>query len=114
MKKIFVFAIVLLALGMMSCGPSPVGTWVEKTGGSEESGFTLNKDGSASSINMSYVVFDKWEKNGDLLILKGDNTGLVKREFSDTMKIESISETELTLSQAGYTVSYIKKEVNNK
>ena len=109
MKKILGFAIVLLALVMMSCSPSPVGTWVEKTGGSEEQGFTLNKDGSASALNMGYVVFNKWEKKGDLLILKGDYTGLVKREFSDTMKIESISKTELTLSQAGYTVSYTRK-----
>lgn len=109
MKKIFGFAIVLLALGMMSCSPSPIGTWVEKTGGSVEQGFTLNKDGSASSLNLGYVEFDKWEKKGNLLILKGDYTGLLKREFSDTMKIESISKTELTLSQAGYTVSYTRK-----
>ena len=109
MKKILGFAIVLLTLGMMSCTPSPVGTWVEMTGGSEEQGFTLNKDGSASSLNLGYVVFDKWEKDGDLLILKGDYTGMVKRVFSDTMKIESITKTELTLSQAGYTVTYIKK-----
>ena len=109
MKKIFGFAIVLLTLGMMSCAPSPVGTWVEVTGGSEEQGFTLNKDGSASSLNLGFVAFDKWEKKGDLLILKGDYTGLVKREFSDTMKIEKLTETELTLSQGIYTVSYIKK-----
>ena len=109
MKKIFGFAIVLLTLGMMSCAPSPVGTWVEVTGGSEEQGFTLNKDGSASSLNMGYVVFNKWEKNGDLLILKGDNTGMVKRAFSDTMKIESLTKTELILSQGGETVYFIKK-----
>jgi hypothetical protein len=109
MKKILGFVIVLLTLGMMSCTPSPVGTWVEVTGGSEEQGFTLNKDGSASSLNMGYVVFDKWEKSGDLLILKGDYTGLVKREFSDTMKIEKLTKTDLTLSQGIYTVSYIKK-----
>ena len=109
MKKILGFAIVLLTLGMMSCSPSPVGTWVEVTGGTEEQGFTLNKDGSASSLNMGYVTFDKWEKNGDLLILKGDYTGMIKRSFSDTMKIESLTKTELTLSQGKYTVSYIKK-----
>ena len=109
MKKILGFAIVLLTLGMVSCTPSPVGTWVEITGGTEEQGFTLNKDGSASSLNMGYVVFNKWEKDGDLLILKGDYTGMVKRTFTDTMKIENLSKTELTLSQGGYTVSYIKK-----
>ena len=109
MKKILGFVIVLLTLGMMSCTPSPVGTWVYATGGTEEQGFTLNKDGSASSLNMGYVTFDKWEKNGDLLILKGDYTGMIKRSFSDTMKIESLTKTELTLSQGKYAVSYIKK-----
>ena len=94
---------------MVSCSSSPVGTWVEAIGGSEEIGFTLNKDGSASSINMGYVDFNQWENNGDLLILKGDYVGSNKREFSDTMKIELITKTELTLSQGGYSVTYIKK-----
>ena len=34
---------------------------------------------------------------------------MIKRSFSDTMKIESLTKTELTLSQGKYTVSYIKK-----
>ena len=71
MKKILNIVAFVLLLTMVSCSSSPVGTWVETTGGSEEIGFTLNKDGSASSINMGYVDFNQWEKNGDLLILKG-------------------------------------------
>ena len=109
MKKILNIVAFVLLLTMVSCSPSPVGTWIETTGGSEEIGFNLNKDGSASSINMGYVDFNQWEKNGDLLILKGDYVGSNKREFSDTMKIESITKTELTLSQGGYSVTYIKK-----
>ncbi len=109
MKKILSFAVIFFALTMVSCSPSPVGTWVEATGGSEEIGFTLNKDGSASSVNMGFVDFNKWEKSGDMLILKGDYVGSNKREFSDTMKIEKITKTELTLSQGGYDVSYVKK-----
>lgn len=110
MRKLLSIVLVLMALGMMSCSPTPVGTWIEPTGGSEEIGFTLNKDGSASSVNMGFVEFKNWEKNGDLLILKGNNVGSNKREFSDTMKIENISKTEMTLSQAGYSVKYIKKQ----
>ena len=109
MKKILNIVAFVLLLTMVSCSSSPVGTWVEAKGGSEEIGFTLNKDGSASSINMGYVDFNQWENNGDLLILKGDYVGSNKREFSDTMKIESITKTELTLSQGGYSVTYIKK-----
>ena len=109
MRKVLSVLFVLMTLGMMSCSPSPVGTWVELTEGSEEIGFTLNKDGSANSVNMRFVEFKQWEKNGDLLILKGNNVGSRKREFVDTMKIENITKTELTLSQAGYSVTYIKK-----
>ena len=109
MKKLLLSATVLLALGFMSCSPSPVGTWVEPAGNTEEQGFTLNKDGSASSVNMGYVEFKNWEKNGDLLILKGNYLGSSKREFSDTMKVENITKTEMTLSQAGYSVTYSRK-----
>ncbi|MBR5782469.1 MAG: hypothetical protein IKY27_10910 [Bacteroidales bacterium] len=108
MKKILGFTFVLMTLGFMSCSPSPVGRWIEPTGGTEEQGFILNQDGSASSINMGFVEFTKWEKNGDKLILTGRNKGMVKREFVDTMKIEKLSKTELTLSQAGYSVTYLK------
>lgn len=109
MKRLLVFTFLLMTLGMMSCSPSLVGTWVEPATGSEEMGFTLNKDGSASSVNMSFVEFKQWEKSGDMLILKGSNVGSRKREFVDTMKIEKITKTELTLSQAGYSVTYVRK-----
>lgn len=109
MKRLLGFTLALMTLGMTSCTPSVTGTWVESTGGSEEIGFTLNKDGSASSLNMGFVEFKQWSKNGDLLILKGNNVGSRKREFVDTMKIEKVTKTELTLSQAGYSVTYMKK-----
>lgn len=111
MKKLLKSTFVLMTLGLVSCSPSPVGTWISSAGGSEESGFTLYNDGSASSLNMGYVEFVGWEKNGDLLILKGNNLGSFKREFSDTMKVEKITKTELVLSQPGYKdkLTYIKK-----
>ena len=109
MRKVLSVLFVLMTLGLISCSPSPVGTWVEPTGGSEEIGFTLNKDGSANSVNMRFVEFKQWEKKGDLLILKGNNVGSRKHEFVDTMKIDKMSKTELTLSQAGYSVTYLRK-----
>lgn len=109
MKKLLFFAFLLMSLGMMSCSPSLVGTWIEPTSGSEEIGFTLNKDGSASSVNMNFVEFKQWEKSGNMLILKGNNVGSRKHEFVDTMKIDKITKTELTLSQAGYSVTYLRK-----
>ncbi len=114
MKRLLLSVSVLFALGLISCSPSPVGTWVIPAGSTEEQGITLYKDGSASSINMRYVEFKNWEKKGDLLILKGNNIGSNKREFVDTMKIENITKTEMTLSQLGYSkedysVKYIRK-----
>ena len=109
MKKILAITFVLMTLGFMSCSPSPVGRWIEPTGGTEEQGFVLNQDGSATSINMGFLEFVKWEKNGDMLILSGRNLGSYKREFVDTMKIEKLTKTELELSQAGYSVTYLKK-----
>ena len=108
MKKILGFTLVLMTLGFMSCSPSPVGRWIEPTGGTEEQGFILNQDGSATSVNMGFIEFTKREKNGDLLILNGRNKGAYKREFVDTMKIEKLTKTEMTLSQAGYSVTYLK------
>lgn len=98
-----------MTLGFMSCSPSPVGRWIAPTGGTEEQGFVLNQDGSATSINMGSLEFIKWEKKGDMLILNGRNLGSVKREFADTMKIEKLTKTELILSHAGYSVTYLKK-----
>ncbi len=109
MKKLLSIAFVLMAFAFMSCSPSPVGTWVEPTNGSEEISFTLYQDGLASSVNMGYVEFKNWERNGDLLILKGVDSGSRKREFSDTLKIVSLTDTEMVLSQAGYSVKYLKK-----
>ena len=58
---------------------------------------------------LSRVLQALWEKKGDLLILKGNNVGSRKHEFVDTMKIDKMSKTELTLSQAGNSVTYLKK-----
>lgn len=109
MKGILKIMLVFVTLGFMSCTPSAVGTWVDTKSKTGEQGFTLYKDGSAKSTGMDFVEFKSWEKNGDFLIFNGNNTGSVKREFSDTMKIEKLTKTELTLSQGGYSVTYKKK-----
>lgn len=110
MRKIFLFLFSVICLTMVSCTSDLVGSWVEPSNSGEEQGFILNKDGSASSINMDYVEFKSWEREGDLLILRGNNTGSLKHEFSDTMTIENINDTELTLSDGGaYKVTYKRK-----
>lgn len=108
MKRLF--GILSIAFLMASCTSPMVGTWIQpQTSSTQEEGFILHKDGTASSVNMTYIEFTDWKKDGDLLILNGFNKGSVKREFSDTLNIESVSETSLVLSQNGYRIEYSRK-----
>ena len=95
---------------MISCTNPLVGTWVQpSTTFTQEQGFILQKDGTAEDVNMDFVMFTSWEKQGDLLILKGENVGSTPGEFSDTLIIESVTDEELVLSQSGYSITYKKK-----
>ena len=113
MKKVLLFSALALLSFAVSCskGPSVVGTWVQpETGYSPEIGFVLSKDGSATGINMGYVVYKAWEKIGDQIVFKGENTGSMPGSFSDTLVIEKVTDDELILSQSGYSVTYKKKK----
>ena len=110
MKKVLLFSALALSFVMISCTNPLVGTWVQpSTTFTQEQGFILQKDGTAEDVNMDYVMFKSWEKQGDLLIIKGENVGSTPGEFSDTLIIESVTDEELTLSQSGYSITYKKK-----
>ena len=110
MKKVLLFSALALSFSMISCTSPLVGTWVQpQTSYTQEQGFVLYKDGTADDINVDFVKYESWEKKGDLLILKGKNIGSVKRDFSDTMKIEKVTDNELILSQSGYSVTFKRK-----
>ena len=111
MKKVLLFSALALSFLMISCTNPLVGTWIQpSTSYTQEQGFVLEKDGSASDINIDYVTFKSWEKKGDFLILNGENTGSVKGAFSDTLIIENLTDNELVLSQSGYSMTYKKKK----
>ena len=111
MKKVLLFSALALSFLMISCTNPLVGTWIQpSTSYTQEQGFVLEKDGSASDINIDYVTFKSWEKKGDFLILNGENTGSVKGAFSDTLIIENVTDNELVLSQSGYSMTYKKKK----
>ena len=111
LRVIALFSIVTLFLA--SCGSKSLeGTWVEparEDGIVGEIGFMLLKDGTVEPINMGYAEFNSWEQSGKLLIFKGKYTGTNPHEFSDTLHIVKLTDDELTLEQAGYTVTYQKK-----
>ena len=110
MKKVLFISALALSFSMISCTSPLVGTWVQpQTSYTQEQGFVLYKDGTADDINVDFVKYESWEKKGDLLILKGKNIGSVKRDFSDTMKIEKVTKNELILSQSGYSVTFKRK-----
>lgn len=110
MKKVLFISALALSFSMISCTSPLVGTWVQpQTSYTQEQGFVLYKDGTAADINVDFVKYESWEKKGDLLILNGKNIGSVKRDFSDTMKIEKVTKNELILSQSGYSVTFKRK-----
>ena len=110
MKKVLFISALALSFSMISCTSPLVGTWVQpQTSYTQEQGFVLYKDGTAEDINVDYVQYESWEKNGDYLIIKGKNIGSVKRDFSDTLKIENVDDNELILSQSGEMIKYNRK-----
>ena len=92
------------------------GSWVAPINGMPEQmeGFELKDNGLASSINMATLVYEKWETikldKADALVLQGNSIGNGQTlSFSDTLKIDKISENSLTLTQDSYTRTYTKK-----
>ena len=113
-KRLIVIALCgLMGLFFASCGgPELEGTWVEpaqEDGITGEIGFTLLKDGSVVPINMGYSEFKAWEKSGNMIIFKGQYTGTNPHDFTDTLRIAKLTDEELVLEQAGYTVTYQRK-----
>lgn len=56
---------------------SIIGSWEEPIPGQtgRYQGYRLNKDGSASSINMATLEVNRWTIKGDILTLYGDSIG---------------------------------------
>ena len=85
-----------------------IGTWVTDTAGIE-TGFQCGFNGIAASINNDTCQYNLWETSRNKLILKGkrfvDNNVY---DFSDTMEIVSIDDSELSLKRNGKVVHYLK------
>ena len=86
-------------LAACNAGVSIEGQWVEPIPGMEGvQGFTLEKGGKASSINMATLKYEAWEQNGQQLILSGVSIGNgVNGSFSDTLTIERLTSDSLVL-----------------
>ena len=121
MKRAFLISALSLALGFgfIACNNNKApltGTWIDPAIENSvygETGFTLEKDGTVTPINMGYREYHSWEKVGDQLILKGNYTGTNPREFADTMWIDEVTKEHLVLKDLGnYSVTYQRKTEN--
>lgn len=78
------------------------GAWVEPNpiNAKEVQGFILNKDGTASSVNMATLVFESWTLDDNVLILgyKSMGNGLTL-EGADTLNVVKLNADSLVLSQ---------------
>ena len=89
------------------------GNWVEPIPGMEDrvQGFSLAKDGQASSINMATLRYEAWQRQGDKLILSGTSIGNgTSGSFSDTYTIEKITADKLILKRGAENKTFTREE----
>ncbi|WP_221390733.1 lipocalin family protein [Dyadobacter sp. NIV53] len=114
MKKNALFLLALTYV-LFSCNKesgSISGSWVTEMDEQPQhkSGFTLKDEGTASSINLNDKDYQKWEKQGNRLILFGK---IISNEhnlnFTDTLKIISVSDSTMVLEKSqGEKITYTK------
>lgn len=78
------------------------GTWVEPNpiNPKEMQGFTLNQDGTASSVNMATLLIKRWNMNNRILTLQYESIG--NRQTitgTDTLNVIKINADSLVLAQ---------------
>lgn len=72
-------------------------------------GVEIKGDGTAASINMSTLQYEKWALRGDKLILSGQSVGNGQTiDFSDTLRIEKISADSLVLLRGDAREAYAR------
>ena len=87
------------------------GSWVESVPGISnlKQGFTLEANGSASSINMATLKYEKWKKEGNLLLLSGISIGNHQSiSFTDTLTVEQLTQDSLILKKGELVLRYSK------
>lgn len=86
-----------------------IGSWVEPIpiNKNEVQGIKFNTNGTAESINMATLVYKKWWKEADKLVLVSESIGNGSSAI-DTLKYEIaiLNEKELELRDREYTLKY--------
>lgn len=94
-----------------------IGKWIQPVAGldKEMQGFQLRKNGTARSINMYTLVYEKWALNNDTLFLWSRSEGVKDTSaVVDTTLIRELSDTSLVLfplkAAEGYTDRYRRSQ----
>lgn len=89
-----------------------IGSWVQPNpiNENEVQGLKINNGGTAESINMNTLVYKKWWKENDKLVLVFESIGNDVSSV-DTTKYEIIklSQDELELKERNFTTKYTKQ-----
>lgn len=91
-----------------------IGTWLQPVPGMPNlaQGFTLEQSGKASSVHMATLVYETWQKQGNLLILNGKSIGNHQTlSFADTLAIERLTADSLHLRKGQLLLKYARQTV---
>jgi len=86
-----------------------IGSWVEPIPGNPNAiqGFTLNEDGTASSINMHTLLYQKWVLKPGKLILTAKSIGNHSSSIDDeAYTIELVGKNSLKLNNGYASLTY--------
>lgn len=89
-----------------------IGKWMQPVAGldKETQGFQLRKNGTAKSINMYTLVYEKWRLTHDTLLLWNHSEGVKDTStIVDTTIIKELSDTSLVLFPVKAADGYVEK-----
>ncbi|MGB6128677.1 MAG: lipocalin family protein [Psychrilyobacter sp.] len=90
-----------------------LGSWIEPIPGNEKEfqGFTLNSDGTAQSINMATLQYQKWQFKDGKLILTAKSTGNKTSSVGEEVyTVISVNENYLFLKNREIQFIYKKRQ----
>ncbi len=115
MKKIYLLSVLIFLI--FACENNQnnlfIGDWIEDMPANKHfvQGISLNADGSASSIGMATLKYEKWNLSGDKITFSGKSIGNGQTiDFSDTFKIIEITPHTMKLEKnEKYQIKYQRK-----
>lgn len=103
--------VLVAVLFLFACGKSDpiIGEWVQPIPGMDDQmqGINLEEGGKASSINMNTLVYEKWQQDGDKLILSGKSIGNGQTiEFNQEYTLSTACKDRLILTSGKIKLVY--------